>query len=164
MNVAREIREKNEKKEREKEKKSNAIFLFFFSVKCRDKSYADCLCIFIVRKVKNSRKRYKKTGNDTMAQYKEAYVKYNSAFPFSACHPTGTPFKLMLYIRTTLSLEHNARARFLRTFFHPCDTLLKMKNKKTNDVNATTTKKHTLKSFETNTNVLKPSVSLPRLL
>lgn len=48
--------------------------------------------------------------------------------------------------------------------------LLKMKqnkkNKKTDNVNVTTNKKkkHILKSFETNTNVLKPSVSLPRLL
>lgn len=36
----------------------------------------------------------------------------------------------------------------------------KNRKKKTKDVNA----KYTLKSFETNTNVLKPSVSLPRLL
>lgn len=39
-----------------------------------------------------------------MAQHKEAYVKYSSAFPFSAIrHPNGDSFKLMLYIRTRLS-------------------------------------------------------------
>lgn len=48
-------------------------------------------------------KEKKNVGDDTMAQYEEAYVKYNLAFPFSACHPNRNSFKLMLYIRTTFS-------------------------------------------------------------
>lgn len=49
-------------------------------------------------------KNYIHIGDDTMAQHEEAYVKYSSAFPFSAIrHPNGDSFKLMLYIRTRLS-------------------------------------------------------------
>lgn len=52
-----------------------------------------------------------------MAQQEEAYVKYSSAFPFSAiCHPNGDSFKFnVIYPYTTF--EHPARARFLRPFF-----------------------------------------------
>lgn len=42
-----------------------------------------CLRIFIIYRLKEK----KKVGDDTMAQYEEAYVKYSSAFPFSTCHP-----------------------------------------------------------------------------
>lgn len=84
------------------------------------------------------------TGNDTMAQHEEAYVKYNSAFPFSTCHPTGTPFKLMLHIRITLFSSTQCNSTFSANLFSIRVILLKMKNKKTNDVNATTTKRNTL--------------------
>lgn len=52
---------------------------------------------------------------------------------------------------------------FCDLFSSVCDSIkndLKKQKKKTKDVNA----KHISQSFETNTNVLKPSVSLPRLL
>lgn len=104
-----------------------------------------------------------------MAQHEEAYVKYSSAFPFSAIrHPNGDSFKLMLYIRTRLSSTLQEHV-FLRPFFIRV-ILLKMiktiyirKIKKMRTQNTLSNAK-TLKSFETNTNVLKPSVSLPRLL
>lgn len=77
----------------------------------------------------------------------------------------GLSFKL-IYICYIYPYNFQAQCKstFSATFFHPCVILLKMikkkTEKKTKDVNA----KYTLKSFETNTNVLKPSVSLPRLL
>lgn len=78
-----------------------------------------------------------------MAQHEKAYVKYSSAFPFSAiCHLNGDSFKLMLYIRTH-DFRAPCKSTFSATFFHPCDSIKKIikniyKKKKNKDANAKT--------------------------
>lgn len=111
----------------------------------------NCFCI-IHESVSQIRRRYHG------ATHEEACVKYSSAFPFSICHPNEDSFNVIYPYN---SRAHTARAHiFSATFFIRVILLKKndekWKNGKKMKKNTQHVNANTLKSFATNTNVLKP--------